>query len=92
MPPNARKYLHQHQGAADSLNLMRAQLDPKKSYDIAKMPKLFLYVNWPTVAMCSCLSVDATLIDCNLFTLQMMPRKLLPEPHGQMAVPSANDF
>ena len=72
--------------------LNESSVDPKESYDIAKMPKLFLYVNWPTVATCSCLPVDATLIDCNLFALQIMPRKLLLKPHGQMAVPNANDF
>ena len=46
---------------------------------------------WPTVAMCSCLPLDATPVNPILFAPQMVSRKLLPKPLNQMAGTSANN-
>ena len=52
---------------------------------------ILIWEYWPTVAMCSCLPLDATPVNSILLALQMVSRKLLPKPLNQMAGTSAND-
>ena len=52
---------------------------------------ILIYEYWPTVAMCSCLLLNATTVNSILFAPQMVSRKLLPKPLNQMAETSAKD-
>ena len=52
---------------------------------------ILIYEYWPTVAMCSCLPLDATTVNPILFATQMVLRKILPKPLSQMTGPSAHN-
>ena len=48
------------------------------------MIMILMHEYWPTVAMCSCLPLDATPVNPILFALQIVSRKLLLKPLKQM--------
>ena len=55
------------------------------------MAMILIREYWPTVAMCSCLPLDATPVNPILFAPQMVSRKLSTKPLNQMAKASAKD-